>query len=229
MMKHLLKRAALGIALAAATLVGGTSPAKADFTLTLQQLINLGDGGIIENGLRYANFSYTPTATGGAVAPTAGAINVIGEDLLGSDFLTFNMSALATTGQTLDLAINYTVEVVSGLPIISTHLGVSGGVIGTGAYVVSDNFNIPGQPALVVTNTGSSSAVLTFANAPRTGLFVNKDIFLFGGTTPGSLSTISIVTQSITRAIPEPASMAMLAIGGLGVLGAARRRNKAQA
>ena len=68
---------------------------------------------------------------------------------------------------------------------------------------------------------GSSPITLTQAASSIT---VTKDILATSGPVAGDLANYSVVTQTFTQAIPEPASIAMLGLGLVGIGGVSLRR-----
>jgi len=84
-----------------------------------------------------------------------------------------------------------------------------------GATIADTTTNFTINAALIPADQGTLvSATLSMTDPVNSGVFTGN----FGG------SIMVFTTRS--QAIPEPASMAMLAMGGLGVVGAARRRRK---
>ncbi len=76
---------------------------------------------------------------------------------------------------------------------------------------MTTNFSV--AASLIPAGQQLVSATLSITDPTTTAVFTGN----FGG-------SIVVVTRGV---VPEPASMAMLAMGGLGVLGAARRRRNA--
>jgi len=164
--------------------------------------------------LTFSNFGYTSSATGTATAYPATAIGVspylngieTGFTLSGG----FNAPSLGT----LDLAISYTVTAPAGEKLTDAYLSVTGSTFGDAYITIGETLtsgnvtigtltaNVPGKP----TDT------LLFPHGYQS-ITVSKDIYLYGGITPGSHASISVITQAFSSAVPEPSSMALLGIG----------------
>jgi hypothetical protein len=228
-----MKKGLLALGLAALTLVG-PSTAKADFSL--QALINgtysgptLTGHDVFYHGLDFVFGPASYIATGNG-SPPASAINVTPVTVGGIDSLSFNSGWLYSTvinggAGFNDTSISYTVNVLSGPAITDLHLNVNGGVVGSGTYVVTDSFPGAGLPTLIVANSSPSSDDSIILAHPVTTLEVSKDILLAaGGVDNPGLAAISVILQGYSRTVPEPASMALLCMGGVGAVGMMRRR-----
>ena len=231
-MKKRWKGALLALGLAAAVFTGG-SQARADFSL--QALINGTYSGpttdghdVLLDGLDFVfdSNSYNATGTG---SPAASAINVNGLIVGGIDTLRFTSGWFASGSGFNDTAIHYTVHVLDDRPVTDLHLSVTGGTGGNGFFSVDDtvtNLDLPKQSYHIgVDSTGSPTAALDIA--PLRNFTVSKDIFLTGnGTTVRDNARISVIDQGYSRAVPEPTSIALLGLGGLGAFGMLRRKRK---
>jgi hypothetical protein len=168
--------------------------------------VDLGNG----NTLRFtANSSVLP------IDPTTN---------FGADINFGNVQFLPSTNvdatQNFDVFYNYTVVVTDELTHATqtTNLtgeikgGVSGGLV-NGVTIAS-----------TVTGLGASPDTLTFATPTGDIVVTNK-----GGTGPGSALIDGVFQANLKgiRAVPEPSSIALVCLGGLGLVAGLRRRRSA--
>jgi PEP-CTERM motif len=169
-----------------------------------------------------SDFSWTPT--GGAPADTTETVVPKG---LGFEF---DGLLLSGSGAAEDAVLDYLVTTSDGTNTITKAiLFADGSQTGTGIDGVDEVLCAGGMlgacPAggnhsLHVTGNGVADQI-AFAGVNEVD--VQKDIFAAGGTS-GS-AELSSVTNVVDQPVPEPASLAVLAIGLLG-LGAVRRVRK---
>lgn len=200
----------------------------------------LSDGGVVAYGDKiFSDFSVTTTADGGAVTPSASSIiATFGTDSVTGDYvLRFNLSFNAGPSQTVNATIRFSVAVSPDFPdwyIEDVGLQLSGvSAIGTGVVNIGEQVtsvappttnpnNILGQLNGGYFNNGQLSLLVDHTYFPPVKqIWVTKDVSISGGT--AGLAHLSEVYQTFSQ-IPEPASIALFAIGGMMLM---HRRRKA--
>jgi hypothetical protein len=163
--------------------------------------------------LTFSNFTYSPTAYGGATAPPASAVKILPFVLGNETGITFTAGWFAVGAGVLDVAISYTVSAPKGQLLTDAYLSIAGMTIGGGIASVGETLS--NGYTLSASVPGSPIDSVTFAKPVQSITLVDKDIILVGN---GGFATISIVNQgfSSTTAVPEPTSMALLGIGMAG-------------
>jgi len=228
----MLRKSFLISAVVGSVLGFGAPTTRADF---LQDLITTG-GTLTVGNLVFSQFGYTPNSgdTPLASAISVGQIPPAGTDAGGNFGLRFGLAGFDTPGgPATDFLITYTVTAPSAL-LRDIHLNSNLSIAGTpapgdspfGHIVETIRTSGDQQVAQInnsVTATSSSlSAGATFNPAgPYTTLFVSKDVLL--SSTPGAITTVSFIDQSFSQ-VPEPGSLLLLGLGGLGLMGYTWRR-----
>jgi len=168
-------------------------------------------------------------------APTASTIEVTGVFVEGNFGLRFNGGWSAAVGQSINTTIRFSVEATaSNFYITDAHLWMTGsGVIGDGQVNMIENIfaNDPSQTSTPIrvadmaVNDSDGFVVLSDESifAPLKKVWVVKDITvrdIESSEEPG-VAHLSEFYQTFSQ-IPEPASVALFALGGIAML--ARRR-----
>jgi len=232
------------LAAAAVAAVAGmlTAPARADIIIltpsfTLQQVMDM-PGGLVVFDKTFSNFTYRSTSQGGALAPTAEGISVIGIKVTFSDRteygLVFQGSWSADGNKSADSFITFKVEANAPFLISDNTLWMVGSGRNGGMASVTELATRTNPPEsdgdvlankFVFSNDSNQHLVdhMTYPDAYKI-VYVSKDIQVNGGTSQTGSAAISVVYQTFSQ-VPEPATMALLALGG-GVILFRRRRGR---
>jgi len=210
----------------------GAPTTRADF---LQDLITTG-GSLTVGNLVFSQFGYTPNSGDAPLASniSVGQIPPSGTDAFGNFGIRFGLAGFDTPNTVAtDFLITYTVTAPSAL-LRDVHLVSNLSIAGTPAAGDNPFGNIvetvrtpTNQQVAQITNsaTPTSSTLSSLATfnpvGPYTTIFVTKDVQLFS--TPGAISTVSFIDQAFSQ-VPEPGSLMLLGLGGLGLMGYTWRR-----
>ena len=200
-------------------------------------------GGIQVGDKLFSGWRVTDTQSQGAVAPDAGEIVVTGVQIGGDYGLRFNGGWSAPAGQLADSTIKFKVSIVE--PWLSqgwlikdnalwmTAFGVSSNA-DAGAVSISENvyafdpdlgYSTPIANKFVYYKDDNDRILyderdffdVTGAPVALTEIWVIKDVVACGGNGTVGVVHISEFFQTFSQ-VPEPATMALLGLGGLGVL-----------
>ena len=206
--------------------------AQADLITTPGLTITSGDK-------TFSNFTCTVgTNTGLAIPLTCADISIVpttsgglfGIDILGNfTALAINPSAFTTSAE--DVTITYDVSATAPNLISDVHMGFNGSGAGLFSTSVTEQVQDPLTAAVLAQISVSNPPPIftAFANLsnPEGTVAVTKDIALsaFAPTNPSvGLANISIITQTFSQTVPEPASMLLLGAGLLGLGGLMRKK-----
>jgi len=177
------------------------------------------------DGITFSNFSYDPTASGGAATPTASGVSVNPELVGGTEggFL-FTGGFLVGPGQVEDATITYTAT-CDGCKIDDLVLIMGGGAKGTGLASVSETSTSVTPNVNLLTGGSFLSDMTTFTTGVGS-ITLTKDIGVSGGS--DGFAHISAVTNLFstnmtTTMTPEPA-LGLVCVGLLGMIPVARRK-----
>jgi len=236
----MVKQALLVIAALGLILGFGATTTRADVTdPSLQDLIT-GGGSLTVGNLVFSQFGYDPGSGDSPLASniTVGQIPPSGTDVFGNFGIRFGLAGFDTPNTTAtDFILTYAVTAPSAL-LRDIHLVSNLSIAGTPAAGdtpfgnISETIRAQGAGDAVaqinnnVTPASSSlTATATFnPSGPYTTLFVTKDVELFS--TPGAITTVSFIDQAFSQ-VPEPSSLVLLGLGGLGLIGYTWRHRRA--
>ena len=214
------------------------APIACPTTGSMATLLALDGTGCLINGLLFSSFTFTPSATGSGMMPTAaqmtytlddpGTSTGTGQLIYGFEFNP-DLSLIGVVSE--DILINYTIMAPSPM-ISSIHVLENATVTTGGTAIVSEgpdrgctgaDTGCTFLPIVSVTPANPHQDLLGIG--PFTELDVSKDINVTGSTA-NSIAAISQVRDSVDLAVtvPEPAAYILVGACLLGLTGLVRIR-----
>jgi hypothetical protein len=203
-------------ALALALISGSSQAAFVPLPTSLATLLPAGTT-TSAGAIGLSNFSYAPSGT----VPVAASSIML--SATGPAGFTINAPFGASSPNSGDSTIGFTAS--SGLGITSVTLTGNPAVTGAGVASITETFySAPGGTVLgqILVSPTTLSATFTFASA-LSSVYIVKDI-LYSALAANSTAQISVVTQTFTTGVPEPASVVMMGLGLVGAIGVVRLR-----
>jgi hypothetical protein len=176
----------------------------------------------------FSQFAYSASPV--ASTPTAANITVAAFNAGPDAGLTFSGAFFAAANTTVDYKIQYVVTAPVGFVINDALLSATFNTFAgsTGTASIGETLTPLGGGSVIVlpTLTAPNGGGIPISFAGSNSFLVQKDILLIGGS--GGIG-VSVINQgfSSSSSTPEPASVVMMGMGLVGVIGVVRFRRKA--
>ena len=193
-----------------------------------------GIDGITVGDKQMDGFVYSPIGD----MPPASAVDVLGyQDPAGNWGISFHGSFLDLPGGGIsDAMLRFVVNIDpvalrQGYRITDAHLNLNGVGVGTpdSGFFVDESFTPDSSQTLhtfMSTFPGGTTKLSdsTIFNPPLTTLHVTKDILAIASSASGQPARATVIDQSFSQTIPEPASLILTLVGLIGFVGYRRKR-----
>jgi hypothetical protein len=231
---HFMKNASLALVVilaCSAVAFAGNCPAT-----TFDQYLGSGFSCNI-NDQTYSNFAYVGSSNPPGFGIPAGSVGVVPLTTQGNSGFQFSAGWLASTGSgVLEQDSLFEFSVSSSTPITDLTLSIGGAsFIGTGEVVVAETACLGAMlPACsggqlitlsVFDDAAGSQLVDSVSFAGVNEVSVEKDLTVAAGT--NGLATVSVLNDQFSEgssSVPEPGTLSMLGLGGVALVGFARRK-----
>lgn len=209
-----------------------TSGVNSNTSVPLGDLI-ANDDSIAVGDKIFSGFNYSRIGD----MPQAADVNVLGfRDPSGNWGLSFHGAFVDLPGGGFsDALIRFIVDIdpaflQQGYRISDAHLFLGGvGVGANSALIVDESFLESNETMSVFRSTinqgGSQLSDWVYFDPVHTRLHVTKDIFALADNNANLPARATVIDQSFSQVIPEPATVALLAISAVAAIGFSNRRN----
>jgi len=210
-----------------------TNGVNSGTSVLLSDLVSGQTMGILVGDKQFTGFAYSKVGD----MPASSGIQVLGlKDPAGNWGITFQGPfADLPGGGASDAMIRYMVEIDAtnirlGKKITDAHIALGGSGVGTNSAIMVDESFLESNQTMHVFNStingGGSKLTDDIPNLVPVGTKLNvvKDIFAFAADTSTLPARASVIDQSFSQSVPEPATIALAGLVMLMSFGLAKRR-----